>query len=129
MSAPRACEPHREEPALTELRVQLDRVSRAALNVLIADGISIPDAVRRALVEAAERYPEPDESDDHDAGTAGLVNWIASQVADAPPLTDFQTYVLHAAFVERRSRWLSEKEWAASRDSTDNRSARGSSTT
>lgn len=104
MSTPGSCEPHGEEPASTELRVHLDRVSRAALNVLIADGTSIPDAVRRALVEAAERYPEPDASDDNDASAAGLVNWIASQVADAPPLTDYQVFVLHAAFVERRSR-------------------------
>lgn len=36
-----------------------------------------------------------------------------------PPLTDYQLYLLTAAFVERRKTWLTQEQWLALRDAAD----------
>lgn len=97
-----------------QISLPLDRLTRAALAVLTANGTDAAQAVRTAVIDAAERYPEPTSSNTAERGTQGsLEDQIAASVAAAPPLTDYQAYVVKAAFVERRSSWLSESQWRA----------------
>ncbi len=99
-----------------QITVRLDQVSAAALHVLISDGTSVTVAVRAAITDAAERYPEPDEAarqQPHDGETVS--EWLARNITAAPPLGDYQRYVLIAAFIEKRKTWLSEAEWLARR--------------
>ena len=96
------------------ISVQLDEVSSAALDVLIADGTTIGYAVRAAIVEAAERHPEPAPLKPNQRRPGETYNeWVARQAANAPPLSDYQIYALRATFVERRDHWLTEEQWHA----------------
>lgn len=100
-----------------QITVGLDRASRAALQVLTADETSITDAVRAAITEAAERYPEPPAYDDQQLTEhATNAEWVAAQVAAAPPWTDYQVHVLRAAFFDKQSTWLSEEQWRRAHD-------------
>lgn len=99
------------------ISVRLDRVSLAALRVLTSDGTSVADAVRAAITEAGERYPEPPVPDEG-LPMEGLTyaEWITAQVDAAPPPSEYTVYAMRAAFVDRRDTWLSEEQWQASRD-------------
>lgn len=98
-----------------EITVTLDRLSREALRVLIADGTPMEQAVRQALVETAENTATParpavtlarrDETYDQ---------WLIRQASTAPEFTDYQKYVLTAVFIEGRRTWLNEAQWRAS---------------
>lgn len=62
-----------------EICVSLDRASRAALRVLTSDGTSVTDAVRAAITEAAERFPEPPMHEEgHSMGDLTYAEWIAA---------------------------------------------------
>ncbi|WP_324701299.1 hypothetical protein [Micrococcus sp. HOU01] len=101
--------------------MRLDRASHAALRVLTSNGASVAEAVRAAITEAAERFPEPPIHDERDLT---YDEWIAAQVAAAPPPTDYQIYAITVAFVDQQDTWLSEEQWAAARDgSQDERAA------
>lgn len=108
------------QPVVHEIRVELNRVSRAALSVLTADGASITDAVRRALVDAAERAPEPSDASAPAFG-GNLAALITTHVDSAPPLSPYQRYVLHTVFVEHRQVWLPEAEWEAQQQASASR--------
>jgi hypothetical protein len=103
------------QPNVTEaITVQLDRLSQAALDVLRSDGTNTTDAVRDAITDAAERIPEPPSHTRHprtvDLLYAEQLELLATA---APPLTNYQRYVLAAAFTEEHSTWLSEAQWLA----------------
>lgn len=96
--------------------VRLDRVSQAALQVLTANGTSVDVAVRAAIIAAAESLPEPSErvtapGRDQD----DRLHPYKAMVAAAPPLTDYQQYMLTAVFVERRKTFMSEEQREATR--------------
>lgn len=96
------------------IRVHLDPVSQAALRVLTADGTSVNDAVCRAITEAAEGRAVLLTS--HTSQVVRYTDretYLAAQVAAAPPLTEYQRYVLTALLVEGRRVWLSEAQWLA----------------
>lgn len=115
--------------ATEQITVQLDRLSGAALNVLRSDGTSETDAVRAAITDAAERVPTPAL---HKRPTliadAVYAERLAALAASAPPLTEYQRYVLTAALVNGDSAWLSEEQWLAMRSTgpTDPRDTRDS---
>lgn len=117
------------DTATERITVQLDRLSRAALNVLRSDGTSDTDAVRAAITDAAERLPTPAL---HKRSTliadAVYAKRLAALAASAPPLTEYQRYVLTAALVDGVSAWLSEEQWLAMRSTgpTDPRDTRDS---
>lgn len=117
-------------PTATEqITIQLDRLSQAALNVLRSGGTSETDAVRAAITDAAERLPTP-ALRKHPTliADAEYAERLAALAASAPPLTDYQRYVLTAALVDGDSAWLSEEQWLAMRSAghTDFRDARDS---
>lgn len=96
--------------------VDLDRASHAALRVLTADGTSVDDAVRAAITEAGERFPEPPVHEGLPMENPAYEEWIAAQVAAAPPPSEYTLYVVNAAFAERRETWLSKEQWLTDRD-------------
>lgn len=102
------------------ISVRLDRESRAALRVLIANGTAEPDAVRRALIEAAERRPDPPRPE-HASLAESLTpeEYIAASVAAAPPLTKYQRFVLKSALIDGVSTELSEEAWSKLRESEE----------
>lgn len=112
---------HSSPDALLEMEdgyvcVPLDALSHAALRVLIANGTSVEEAVRMAIVNAAERHPEP-PSHGEQACTkyANDEEQRNAMVDTAPPFTEYQAYVLTSVFVEKRRGWLSEDQWLADR--------------
>lgn len=130
MQIPRQVEQSQSTDTATEqITVQLDRLSGAALNVLRSGGTSDADAVRAAITDAAERLPTPAL---HKRPTliadAMYAERLAVLAASAPPLTEYQRYVLTAALVDGDSAWLSEEQWLAMRSvgHTDLRDARDS---
>lgn len=130
MQMPRPVEhPQGASTATEQITVQLDRLSGAALNVLRSGGTSETDAVRAAITDAAERLPTPAL---HKRPTliadAEYAERLAALAASAPPLTEYQRYVLTAALVDGDSAWLSEEQWLAMRSAghTDFRDARDS---
>ncbi|RYF48021.1 MAG: hypothetical protein EOO27_36270 [Comamonadaceae bacterium] len=101
-----------------DINVRLDRVSQAALQVLTADGTSIDVAVRAAIIAAAESLPEPNERVAAPAaGPDDGLHPYGAMMAAAPPLTDYQQYLLTAVFTERRETFMSEEQWEATRAS------------
>ena len=44
---------------------------------------------------------------------ASCVDRLARIVADAPPLTSYQRYVLTVAFADKLDTWLREDQWIA----------------
>lgn len=98
------------EPVAVQIVIDLDALSSAALQVLTSDGTSVADAVRAAIVEAAERYPESPVHDSSDRRSGETYReWIARQVAAAPPFSDHQVRVLTAAFTQGRRARPSEE--------------------
>lgn len=100
-----------------ETTIALDRLSLAALAVLTADGTEPTEAVRTAIIDAAERCAEPPPS--NPAPTSASRSFeaqVAASVAAAPPFSPYQRYMLTAVFVEGRTTWLSESQWKALRD-------------
>ena len=86
-----------------QIVIDLDALSSAALRVLTSNGTSVADAIRAAVIEAAERYPEPPAHDSSDRRSGETyAEWIARQVAAAPPFSDHQVRVLTAAFTHGR---------------------------
>ena len=130
MEKPRPAEHSQGASAATEhITVQLDRLSGAALNVLRSGGTSDTDAVRAAITDAAERLPTP-ALRKHPTliADAEYAERLAALAASAPPLTEYQRYVLTAALVDGDAAWLSEEQWLAMRSAghTDFRDARDS---
>jgi hypothetical protein len=102
-----------------QIIIDLDAISSAALRVLTSNGTSVDDAVRAAVIEAAERYPEPPAHDRSDRRRGETyAEWIARQVAAAPPFSDHQVRVLTAAFVQGRNSSSTEHQVEADEDTT-----------
>lgn len=100
-----------------EITVPLDRLASAALEVLIADGTNIPDAVGAAIVDAADKHPEPPGLD----ASTDVSEWAARELRVQRKafrnFSDYQVYVIASAFVEQRDTWLSHGQWLLRRDS------------
>lgn len=117
MQKPRPVEHSQGASTATEqITIQLDRLSQAALNALRSGGTSETDAVRAAITDAAERLPTP-ALDKRPTLIADAVyaERLAALAASAPPLTEYQRYVLTAALVDGDPEWLSEEQWLAMR--------------
>lgn len=87
-------------PTRAQISVALDNTAGDALDVLIADGSSIGDAVRAAIVSAAHMHQArdlhgPNHPWDRDARRAGLRH----QLETVPPISSHQTDVLTEALV------------------------------
>lgn len=97
-----------------QITLRLDRVTRAALRVLTSDSTTTEDAVRAAVTYAAERYPArptPPLLTDQEVEA-----WVTHQVVAAPPLTEYQTYMLTTVFKEGSEVWLTEEHWSTLRE-------------
>lgn len=96
-----------DRPAPEIVPVHLDPPTRFALGELTSDGRSVDDAVRAAIIEAGARHAEERRAAEHPGRKSAtksesLEDWVARQVATAPPLSACQVYVLRAAFLEGR---------------------------
>jgi len=104
-------------PTDSVITVALDRLSLAALAVLTADGTEPTEAVRTAIIDAAERVAEPEVPSQKPSGASqSFEDHVAESVAAAPPLSAYQRYVLSEVFIEGHETWLSEAQWTALRD-------------
>lgn len=117
MQTPLPGEPSQDPDVMIEqITVQLDRLSQAALDVLRSDGTSETNAVRTAITDAAERLSNPPLYERPvPIADAAYADRLAALLADAPPLTGYQRYVLTAAFTDRLDGWLREDQWIAMR--------------
>lgn len=99
-----------------QITVQLDRLSQAALDVLRAGGTSDTDAVRAAITDLAERLPDPPlHARSGQIANVRYAERLATLATSAPPLTEYQRYVLTAAFIDGDTTWLGEEQWLALR--------------